>query len=116
VNSGQRRRRAPPTGRGKPTAVENMAIVSRKTIIRNRDGLHARPAMAFVDIASKFESRVTVVKGGEEPVTADGKSILQMLTLLAPLGTTLRIDADGKDAERAVAALAELVESKFGED
>jgi phosphocarrier protein len=93
-----------------------MPSVSRETVIANAAGLHARPAMAFVDTANRFESRVTVSKGGEEPVTADGKSVLEMISLLAPQGTLLRIDADGADAASAVAALTELVESKFGED
>ena len=104
------------TGRGVPAAGETMASVSRKTTICNTAGLHARPAMAFVDTANRFESRVTVFKGGDEPVTADGKSVLEMIGLLAPQGTLLQIDADGTDAEHAVAALTELVESKFGED
>jgi phosphocarrier protein len=103
-------------GRGVSAAGETMPSVTSKATIRNQAGLHARPAMAFVDIANKFESRVTVFKAGDEPVTADGKSVLEMIGLLAPEGTLLSIEADGADAESAVAALTELIESKFGED
>ena len=92
-----------------------MATASRETRICNSLGLHARPAMQFVDVANQFSSRVTVYKGGEEPAEADGKSIMQMIILAATEGTPLRIDAEGEDAERAVAKLVELVESKFGE-
>ena len=57
-----------------------------------------------------------VHKGGEEPADADGKSVMQMIILAAVEGTPLQIDADGEDAEAAVDKLAELVESKFGEE
>jgi phosphotransferase system HPr (HPr) family protein len=93
-----------------------MATVSRETRICNTLGLHARPAMQFVDIANQFSSRVMVFKGGEEPAEADGKSVMQMIILAATDGTPLRIEADGEDAEAAVAKLVELVEGKFGEE
>jgi phosphocarrier protein HPr len=92
-----------------------MAIASRETRICNSLGLHARPAMQFVDVANQFSSRITVFKGGEEPAEADGKSIMQMIILAATEGTPLRIEAEGEDAERAAATLVELVENKFGE-
>ena len=59
---------------------------------------------------------ITRVKGGEEPAEADGKSVMQMIILAATEGTPLRIEADGEDAEEAVQKLAELFESKFGEE
>jgi phosphocarrier protein len=93
-----------------------MPTVSRDTRIFNKVGLHARPAMAFVDVANQFSSRVTVFTGGEEPAQADGKSVMQMIILAAVEGTPMRIVAEGDDAERAVAKLVELVESKFGEE
>lgn len=93
-----------------------MANVSKEIVVSNSLGLHARPAMQFVDTANRFESRVTVFKGGDEPAQADGKSVMQMIILAATPGTPLRIDAEGADAERAVAALVELFETKFGEE
>jgi phosphocarrier protein HPr len=93
-----------------------MPTTSRKIVVSNKLGLHARPAMQFVDLANQFQSRITVFKGGEEPGEADGKSVMQMIILAATEGTELRIDADGGDAEAAVKKLAELFESKFGEE
>jgi phosphocarrier protein HPr len=90
--------------------------VSREVVIRNKLGLHARPAMQFVDIANQFKSEVRVHKGGEEPVDADGKSVMQMIILAATEGTPLRIEAEGEDAEQAIGKLTELVDSKFGEE
>lgn len=92
-----------------PTAV-------REIVVSNKLGLHARPAMQFVDTANQFESTVTVYKGGPEPETADGKSVMQMIILAAVEGTPLRIEADGSDAQQAVEKLAELFTLKFGEE
>jgi phosphocarrier protein len=88
---------------------------SAQTTIVNRLGLHARPAMAFVEEASRFGAAITVRKccDGE---TVDGKSILQMLMLAGTCGTVIEISADGSDESAAIAALVRLVESKFGED
>ena len=93
-----------------------MATASKDIIVINKLGLHARPAMQFVDLANSFKSEIKVVKFGEEPGEADGKSVMQMIILAATEGTKMRIDADGEDADEAVTKLAELFESKFGED
>lgn len=82
--------------------------------IPNRQGLHARPVMKFVDLASKYQARIAVDRGeGTEQV--DGKSPMHMMLLAAPQGTKLRILATGGDAEPALAALVELVRGGFGE-
>jgi phosphocarrier protein HPr len=93
-----------------------MPMASREIVVSNTLGLHARPAMQFVDLANQFKSAVTVHKSGEEPASVDGKSVMQMITLAAGEGTPLRIEADGEDAETAVEKLAELFASKFGEE
>ena len=93
-----------------------MPKASRDIVVSNSLGLHARPAMQFVDLANQFHSKVTVSKGGDEPYDADGKSVMQMIILAATEGTPLRIEAEGEDADRAVDKLVELVENKFGED
>jgi phosphocarrier protein len=93
-----------------------MPIASKQIVVSNSLGLHARPAMQFVDLANTFTSKVTVYKGGEEPAEADGKSVMQMIILAAELGTPIRIEASGEDAEVAVVKLAELFDSKFGEE
>ena len=81
--------------------------------IQNRLGLHARPAMTFVDTANTFASDVRVSKGEQ---VVDGKSIMQMMMLAATQGTCLKVRAEGEDAESAVKALAELVDRKFDEE
>jgi phosphocarrier protein HPr len=77
--------------------------------IKNAEGLHMRPAMQFVDIANRFDSKISVTS---KKTTVDGKSIMQMSMLAATCGTKLKIRAEGPDAENAVAALQELVENK----
>ena len=93
-----------------------MSSASKEIIVSNKMGLHARPAMQFVDLANSFQSRVTVKKAGPEPVEADGKSVMEMIVLEATQGTPLRIEAEGEDAEQAVVKLAQLFESGFGEE
>ena len=93
-----------------------MSTASRETAIRNKLGLHARPAMQFVDLANGFTSTVTVSKDGPEPIEVDGKSVMQMITLEATMGTLLHVKAEGDDAQAAVDKLVELFESKFGEE
>jgi len=92
---------------------QGLPEASRDVEIRNAEGLHARPVMRFVDLASGFASeiRVTnVTRGGE---TADGKSAMQMMLLEATQGSVLRIEAKGPDARKAVDALAALVDAHF---
>jgi phosphocarrier protein len=84
----------------------------RNLQIQNELGLHARAGTKFVQIASKFPCEITVIKSDNE---VNGKSILALLTLMAPKGTTLTVKARGERAEDAVAALAALVDDKFGE-
>lgn len=93
-----------------------MPTASRDIVVLNKLGLHARPAMQFVDLANSFASDITVHKFGEEPGEADGKSVMQMIILAATEGTKMRIDATGEDAEEAAIKLAELFDSKFGEE
>ncbi len=90
-----------------------MDSASTQVTIINKLGLHARPAMSFVDTASTFTSDIKVTK---EDQTADGKSIMQLMMLAAPKGTVLKIDAEGSDAEKAIDALTKLVANKFDEE
>lgn len=82
-------------------------------VIVNRLGLHARPAMEFVDSASAFASTITVCKGDQR---VDGKSIMQMMLLAATRGTELVVEAEGDDAEQACKALKDIVARGFGEE
>ncbi len=87
--------------------------MDRQVTIQNKLGLHARPAMQFVDVANQFQAAIKVWKQDQ---AVDGKSIMQMMMLAATEGTPLKIVADGDDAQRALDALEHLVNSRFGEE
>jgi len=93
-----------------------MPSASRDIVVLNKLGLHARPAMQFVDVANQFKSDIKVVKFGEEPGEADGKSVMEMIILAATEGTKMQINATGDDANDAIKKLGDLFDSKFGED
>jgi len=88
-------------------------VPSRTVELRNRRGLHARASAKFVTIAAGLAAQVEVEKDGTKVC---GTSIMGLMMLGAAMGDSITISADGDDAERAVAALAELVEERFGED
>ncbi len=88
-----------------PNATKTVTVV-------NAQGLHARPANMFVQLANSFESKIEVVKEGER---VDGKSILGILTLAAEQGSQLAVEATGNDATSAIEALVELIEQGFSE-
>ncbi len=90
-----------------------MPTCRAKVTIKNRLGLHARPAMVFVDAAGQFKCGVTVRRDDQE---VDGKSIMMMMLLAATQGTELEIVADGEDAEAAIAKLKALVDAGFDEE
>jgi phosphocarrier protein len=81
-------------------------ILKKKIKIRNTQGLHARPASAFVKIANRFEAEVTVRKGGE---AVNGKSIMGLMTLAANQGSTLELEVSGADARQAMEELEKFL-------
>lgn len=85
---------------------------SCRVAVVNPLGLHARAAARFVRLAGRFRSGIRVARGERR---VDGKSILGLLLLAAARGTVLEIDAEGDDAEEAIAALCGLVERGFEE-
>lgn len=85
-------------------------VVEREAVVVNPLGLHARAAARFVHLAAQFTSKIRVSRG---PQTVDGKSILGLLLLAAARGTTLKVAAEGDDAEAAVAALVDLAVRGF---
>ena len=87
-------------------------MTSKSVTVVNELGMHARAAAKFVQLATRFQARVRVLRHGRE---IDGKSIMGILLLAAPRGSRVTIAADGADEEDAVAALVALVESGFGE-
>lgn len=83
-----------------------MALVKKKLIVKNKQGLHARPAALFVQIANKFDSRITVRRGKEE---VNGKSIMGILMLGAEKGSSILLEAEGQDAQLAILELEKIV-------
>ncbi len=88
------------------------AAVREFTIVNQR-GLHARASARFVQLASGFDAAVSVEKDGME---VGGTSIMGLMMLAASPGCSIRVSATGPQAEQALAALEELVASRFGED
>jgi phosphocarrier protein HPr len=87
-----------------------MATVSRVIVIRNEQGLHARPAEMFARRAMQFKARIELVHEGRR---IEAKSIINLLTLGATQGTQLVLEADGEDADQACEALSRLVDDGF---
>lgn len=87
-------------------------MIEREVEIINRLGLHARAAAKLVHAASAFDSRVTLIKDGEE---VDAKSILGILLLAAAQGSRVTVRIDGDDEEQAMEAVTTLIADRFEE-
>ena len=87
-------------------------MVEREVQVLNKNGLHARPAAEIVKAAAKFASEITIAR---DEVEVNGKSIMGVMMLAAECGATIVLRASGPDAAAAVAALSDLIGSKFGE-
>jgi len=92
--------------------VMSSAVITRTVVVRNPQGLHARPADLLVREASRYQADISLEKDGYR---VDCKSILSLLTLGAQCGTEMSLFAEGDDAENAVAMIAELFENGFHE-
>lgn len=90
-----------------------MDCIERELIIQNRLGLHARAAAQFVQLANQYSCEIFIEKDGDE---VNGKSIMGILMLAAPKGTTILLRTQGDDAQNALDALQALIDDKFGED
>lgn len=88
-------------------------MATRTVLITNKRGLHARASAKFVTLASTLPAQVNVDKDGTSVV---GTSIMGLMMLGAAMGDSVTISGEGDGADEAVAALADLVEAKFGED
>jgi len=88
-------------------------MTSTRTTIVNRLGLHARAATQLVNCASAFASEIWIVLGDRR---VNAKSIMGVLTLAATKGSEVTIEAEGRDSDEAIAAIAGLVRNKFGEE
>jgi phosphocarrier protein HPr len=87
--------------------------VSRELLIINKRGLHARASAKFVQTVERFNADVWVTRGSE---TVGGTSIMGLMMLAAGPGTTITVSASGPEADAALAAISQLVESKFNEE
>ena len=96
-----------------PTAGTASAPLRADLLIVNRKGLHARASAKFVQTVERFDAVVTVTRCGE---TVGGRSIMGLLTLGAAQGTTITVTAEGQEAEQSLAAIAALLEDRFGEE
>lgn len=89
-----------------------MSKVVKKLEIKNKLGLHARAAAQLVQTVNKFSAQVSLSAEGQ---TVDGRSILGVMTLGAPQGAKIEIEAQGDDAEKAVRAIEKLIDNRFNE-
>ncbi len=80
--------------------------IKKEIVVKNKTGLHARPAAIFVQIANKYESEITIIKDDQE---VNGKSIMGILMLAAEKGSRITMIANGEDAEKAVEELSEVL-------
>lgn len=87
-------------------------MVRKKVTVKNKSGLHARPASVLVQVASNFESEFTINMYG---FNVNGKSILGVMTLAAEYGSEMELLFEGPDEKEALDAVVELFEKKFNE-
>jgi len=87
-------------------------VTSAELTIANKLGLHARAAAKLTQIASSFQSEVWLTRNGRR---VNAKSIMGVMMLAAGKGASVTVEADGLDADEAVAAIRELVAGRFGE-
>lgn len=97
----------------KKKSSDDVQRTTAELVIENRNGLHARPAAMFVKISSRYRAEVWVEKDGER---VNGKSIMGLMMLAAGKGSRLLVIAEGSDAEKAIAEIKNLVETRFGEE
>lgn len=88
-------------------------MVERTVVIQNRLGLHARACSVFVKEAARFASHIVLARDGLE---VNGKSILGVMMLAAERGAELVLRAEGADEREAIAALALVIDNRFGEE
>lgn len=87
-------------------------MITRVVQVRNKFGLHARPAALIVTTATKYQSEFFISKDG---VRVNGKSIMGVMMLAAEMGSELTLELDGPDEEQAMAEIVRVIDSKFGE-
>lgn len=89
-----------------------IVVLEQEFIIANKSGIHARVAAQIVKVATQFVSDVWIAKGDNK---VNGKSILDIMTLVCPRGSKVQVTVLGPDASEALNAMAILFQTKFGE-
>ena len=88
--------------------------ISTKCIVKNSDGIHARPSAIIVKKAGKFKSDITIKKVDDEySITANAKSIMDLMQLGAFMGDELIVECEGDDAKEALSTIIELLSTEF---
>lgn len=87
-------------------------MVSQKIIVKNEQGLHMRPAGAFVKLASKYKCNITIAANGKK---INGKSVMNLIGACIKCGTEMEIKCDGDNEKEALNTLIDFVESSMGE-
>lgn len=87
-------------------------MIRKPLLIENRLGLHARAAAQIVKFASAFAAKITMTKDG---LDVDGKSIMGIMMLAAAKGSSILVQAEGRDEAAAMAEMERLFKDKFGE-
>ena len=88
-------------------------MVTKKIIVQNRAGIHARPSSLIVQTANKFQSNIMFER---ENIPVNAKSMMGVMTMAAGYQTELTVSADGVDEAEAIAALEQLFAAKFEEE
>ena len=91
----------------------SQTVAARELAITNQRGLHARASAKFVKCAEGFDAEITVTRDG---MSVPATSIMGLMMLGAAMGTSIMVAATGAQAEEAIEALAQLVDSKFDEE
>ncbi|GAB1622833.1 HPr family phosphocarrier protein [Agarivorans albus] len=96
------------------TELWNIALkLTRQVVVKNKLGLHARPATKLVELAQQFDAELSIIDGEK---TASAASVMGLLVLASAQGSTLTIVSEGADAEAALDAVQALVEANFNEE
>jgi len=87
-------------------------MTEKQVVVKNRTGLHTRPAAAIVKLAAKFKSEIYLIR---DKFIINGKSIIGVMTLAAEQGCELTLRAEGEDEQYAIDEIAKLFDNGFGE-
>lgn len=88
-------------------------MIEKNVLVQNRAGIHARPSTLIAQVANKFSSEITIIKGEK---SYNAKSVIGVMTMAATYNTVLTLRVQGDDEKQAIDALVQLFDNKFEED